>query len=61
MNQELLDKGLKVRREVLGAEYVDNALKAADNFTRPIQELVTQMAWVRSGHARGWTGTRAAS
>jgi 4-carboxymuconolactone decarboxylase len=45
MNQELFDKGLKVRREVLGAEYVDNALKNADEFTRPIQELVTQMAW----------------
>lgn len=45
MNQELFDKGLKVRREVLGAEYVDAALKAADDFNRPIQELVTQMAW----------------
>jgi 4-carboxymuconolactone decarboxylase len=45
MNQELFDKGLKVRREVLGAEYVDNAIKNADDFTRPIQELVTQMAW----------------
>ena len=45
MNQELFDKGLKVRREVLGAEYVDNALKSADDFSRPIQELVTQMAW----------------
>jgi 4-carboxymuconolactone decarboxylase len=45
MNRELFDKGLKVRREVLGAEYVDNALKNADDFTQPIQELVTQMAW----------------
>ena len=45
MNPELFDKGLKVRREVLGAEYVDNAIKSADDFTRPIQELVTQMAW----------------
>src|SRR5215207_9918905 len=45
MNRELFDKGLTVRREVLGAEYVDNALKNADDFTRPIQELVTQMAW----------------
>jgi 4-carboxymuconolactone decarboxylase len=45
VNQELFDKGLKVRREVLGAEYVDNALKNADDFTRPMQELVTQMAW----------------
>jgi 4-carboxymuconolactone decarboxylase len=45
MNQELFDKGLKVRREVLGSEYVDNALKNADDFSRPMQELVTQMAW----------------
>jgi 4-carboxymuconolactone decarboxylase len=45
MNRELFDKGLKVRREVLGAEYVDDALKNADDFTRPMQELVTQMAW----------------
>ena len=45
MNQELFDKGLKVRREVLGSEYVDSALKNADDFSRPMQELVTQMAW----------------
>jgi 4-carboxymuconolactone decarboxylase len=45
MNQELFDKGLKVRREVLGEAYVDNALKNADDFSRPMQELVTQMAW----------------
>ena len=45
MNQELFDKGLKVRREVLGSDYVDNSLKSADDFTRPMQELVTQMAW----------------
>ena len=30
MNKELFDKGLKVRREVLGAEYVDNAIKNAE-------------------------------
>lgn len=45
MNQELFDKGLKVRREVLGAEYVDAALKNADEFTAPLQELVTQYCW----------------
>ena len=45
MNQELFDKGLKVRREVLGSVYVDSALKNADDFSRPMQELVTQMAW----------------
>ena len=41
MNKELFDKGLKVRREVLGSEYVDNAIKKADDFSRPLQEFVT--------------------
>lgn len=45
MNQELYEKGLAVRREVLGAEYVDKALAAADDFNRPMQELVTQYCW----------------
>jgi 4-carboxymuconolactone decarboxylase len=45
MNQELFDKGLRVRREVLGAEYVDAAIKAADDFNMPMQELVTQYCW----------------
>lgn len=45
MNKELYDKGLKNRREVLGAEYVDNAIKNADDFTRPLQELVTEYCW----------------
>ncbi len=45
MNQELFDKGLKVRREVLGAQYVDRAVASADDFNRPLQELVTQYCW----------------
>jgi 4-carboxymuconolactone decarboxylase len=45
VNKELYDKGLKNRREVLGAEYVDNAIKSADDFTRPLQELVTEYCW----------------
>jgi 4-carboxymuconolactone decarboxylase len=45
LNKELYDKGLKNRREVLGAEYVDNAIKSADDFTRPLQELVTEYCW----------------
>lgn len=45
MNQELFDQGLRNRREVLGAEYVDASLRNADEFTRPIQELVTQYCW----------------
>ena len=45
MNQELFDKGLQTRREVLGAEYVDAAIQNADGFNRDMQELVTQYAW----------------
>jgi 4-carboxymuconolactone decarboxylase len=45
MNKERFDKGLAVRREVLGPEYVDRALAAADDFTRPLQELVTEYCW----------------
>jgi 4-carboxymuconolactone decarboxylase len=43
--QELFERGLAVRRAVLGDEYVDNALKTADDFGRPLQELVTEYAW----------------
>jgi 4-carboxymuconolactone decarboxylase len=45
MNKELFDKGLKVRREVLGAEHVDKSLATATAFNRPMQELVTQYCW----------------
>lgn len=45
MNKELFDKGLKTRREVLGPEYVDNAIKNADEFNQDMQELVTQYCW----------------
>ena len=45
MNQQLFDKGLKTRREVLGADHVDAALKNADEFSMPMQELVTQYCW----------------
>lgn len=45
MNQDLFDKGLATRREVLGAEYVDASLAAADDFTRPLQQHITQYAW----------------
>jgi 4-carboxymuconolactone decarboxylase len=39
------EAGLKTRREVLGAEYVDRSLANADDFTRPFQEYVTMQAW----------------
>jgi 4-carboxymuconolactone decarboxylase len=45
MNQSLFDQGLKTRRDVLGAEHVDAAIASADDFNRPMQELVTQYCW----------------
>ena len=45
MNKELYEKGLANRREVLGAEHVDNALKTADAFSKPLQDLVTEYCW----------------
>ena len=45
MNKEAFDKGLATRRAVLGSEYVDNAIKNADDFNMPMQELVTEYCW----------------
>jgi 4-carboxymuconolactone decarboxylase len=45
LNQALFDKGLKTRREVLGAEYVDASIKNATDFNIDMQELVTQYCW----------------
>lgn len=45
MNQELFDKGLAMRRAVVGDAYVDAALKNADEFSMPMQELVTEFCW----------------
>ena len=45
MNPDAYDKGLKTRREVLGADYVDNAIGSADDFNRPLQGLITEYAW----------------
>ena len=45
MSSDKFDAGLKVRKEVLGEEYVENALKNVDDFNRPMQELVTEYCW----------------
>ena len=45
MPSTAFDQGLKTRREVLGAEYVDAAIANADDFNRPMQELVTEACW----------------
>ncbi|NDW03165.1 4-carboxymuconolactone decarboxylase [Jiella pacifica] len=42
---ELFNKGLAIRREVLGNAHVDRSLAAVDEFTAPIQKLVTEWCW----------------
>jgi 4-carboxymuconolactone decarboxylase len=39
------ERGLRVRREVLGDAHVDRALAGADDLTRPFQDLITRYAW----------------
>lgn len=45
MHSEKYEKGMKVRREVLGDEYVDKAINNASDFTKPLQDLVTENCW----------------
>jgi 4-carboxymuconolactone decarboxylase len=45
VDKEMFEKGLKIRREVLGADFVDKAIASADDFNRPLQEIVTQYCW----------------
>src|SRR5262249_7466600 len=45
VDKVMFEKGLAIRRQVLGADYVDNALATADDFNRPLQELVTEYCW----------------
>ncbi len=49
----LFDKGLKIRREVLGAEYVDKSLANANEFTQAFQDITTEWCW---GYAWGRPG-----
>ena len=45
MDKERFEKGLAIRKSVLGAEFVDAAFKSADDFNRPLQDLVTEYCW----------------
>ena len=44
-DEDLFLKGLEQRKSTLGAEYVENNLAAADEFTRPFQEAMTAWCW----------------
>ena len=45
MNDDYFEKGLAKRKAVLGDEYVEKNLAAADDFTRPFQEAMTAWCW----------------
>jgi len=45
MDKERFDKGLAMRKSVLGDAYVENTLAKADDFSRPFQEMMTEYCW----------------
>ena len=45
MQSKMFQKGLAMRKRVLGADYVERAFKNADDFSMPFQEIVTEFAW----------------
>lgn len=45
MKNEAFDRGLEMRKRVLSPEHVERSLSAADDFSRPMQEFVTEFCW----------------
>ncbi len=45
MDQATYDKGRQIRAAVLGEEYVANAERQADDFSKPLQDLLTEYCW----------------
>src|ERR1700756_1840345 len=45
MDKAMHDKGMSVRRAVLGDEYVDAAMKNVDDFNAPLQDILNENCW----------------
>ncbi|ENV33703.1 carboxymuconolactone decarboxylase family protein [Acinetobacter gerneri] len=45
MGSEKYMQGLKIRKQVLGEEYVNQAIQNMDEFSGPLQQLVTEYCW----------------
>lgn len=45
MDKQRFDQGLAARKSVLGAEYVEKAMAATDDFAKPFQEMLTEFCW----------------
>ena len=56
MTSKLHDKGLAMRKEVLGAAHVEKTLAGVDKYSQPLQEIVNEYVWgavwARCGRAR---------
>lgn len=44
MDQQFED-GLRMRKQVMGEDFVEKAFANADDFTMPLQEFITRNAW----------------
>jgi 4-carboxymuconolactone decarboxylase len=45
VDDETYQQGMRIRREVVGDDYVDKALENAGDLGAPLQELVTEYCW----------------
>lgn len=45
MTNETYERGLEIRKAVLGADYVEKSFQSADDFNRPMQDLTTEYCW----------------
>ncbi len=45
MDQATYDRGLEIRKSVLGKEFVDKAINSATDFNRAMQDLTTEYCW----------------
>lgn len=47
MDQDTYNKGREIRSTVLGKDHVAQAVENADDFSAPLQDLVTEYCWGR--------------
>jgi 4-carboxymuconolactone decarboxylase len=45
MSKEVFERGLAIRKDVLGKEFVEKSFASADDFNMPMQELTTEYCW----------------
>jgi len=45
MSDDAYERGMRIRREVLGDEHVDRAIESTTEHTAAFQELITRYAW----------------